>query len=187
MTIASEIIFVTIALLVFGLLLVITIFRLRSREVILFHLGLYSAMGVFLSLSLLAGLLQVTSLPAHTQALINQFALLALILVFGGLTLNFLKKEQNTITSYWGAGLVILLLWSVMAFNFQGVGAATAAFLANMGLGLDQMGQLALVIAGLGWLVALGTTLVALSLDFRKRQPTQYLNKLRYWLIATLC
>lgn len=185
MPIVSEIIVVAIALLVFGLLLVITILRLRSREIILFHLGLYSIMGVFLGLSLLAGLLQVTNLPADTQVFISQFALLALILVFGGLTLNFLRKQQNTITSYWGAGLVILLLWSVVAFNFQGWAVATATFLTNMGLGLDQVGQLALAIAGVGWLTALGTTLVALSLDFRKRQPTQYLNKLRYWLIAT--
>ncbi len=185
MPLVSEIIFVSIALLVFGLLLGITISRLRSRETILFHLGLYSALGFFLSLSLLAGLLQVSNLLANTQALINQFALLALILIFGGLTLNFLKKEQKTLTIYWSAGLIILLFWSICTLDFQGWGAAIIAFLANMGLGMSQIGQLALMIAGLGWLMALGTALVALSLDFRKRQPTQYLNKLRYWLIVT--
>jgi signal transduction histidine kinase len=185
MLLFPEIIFVSIALLVFGLLLVITLSRLRSRETILFHLGLYSALGLILSLSLLTGLLQVSTLPVNTQILINQFALLALILTFGGLTLNFLKKEHRTLTIYWSVGLVILFLWSICALDFQGWGTAIAAFLTNMGLGISQIEELALMIAGLGWLMALGTALVALSADFRKRQPTQYLNKLRYWLIVT--
>jgi signal transduction histidine kinase len=39
--------------------------------------------------------------------------------------------------------------------------------------------------SGVGWVVAIGIALIALILGFRKRQPTQYLNKLRYWLVAT--
>ena len=42
-----------------------------------------------------------------------------------------------------------------------------------------------LLISGLGWIMAMATVLGALSIEFRERQSAKYLNRLRYWLIAT--
>jgi signal transduction histidine kinase len=183
MPIISEIIVVSIALLVFGLLLVLTVPRFRSRETLVFHLALYSALGFFLNLSLLVSLLGVTTLSPINHYLTIQFILLALVLTFGALTLNFLRREQRTLITYWSSGLVILLLWGFFIFNPQNWGDAVVALMG--GMGVSQVGQLAQIAAGLGWLLALATALTALTMDFRKRQATQYLNRLRYWLIAT--
>ncbi len=185
MPIASEIIFVGIALLVFGLFLVSTVSRIRSRETVVFHLAIYSALGLFLNLSFLVSLLEVTTLAPINQYYTNQFTLLALILTFGALTLNFLKREQKSILTYWVSAAIIMLLWSFFVFNPQGWADVVAASLAGAGLGITEAGQIVLVVAGVGWLVAIITALVALTMDFRKRQATQYLNRLRYWLIAT--
>jgi hypothetical protein len=184
MPIATEIIFVGIALLVFGLLLVSTVSRWRTRESVVFHLTSYAALGVFLNLSLLVILLKVTTLAPISQYYTTQFTLLALILTFGALTLNFLKRERKTVLIYWSSAAVILLLWSFFVFNPQGWADAAVASITGAGLGINQTEQLVAVIAGLGWIIALVTTVVALAIDFRKRQATQYLNRLRYWLIA---
>lgn len=185
MPIASEIIIVGLALLVFGLLLVVTVSRLRAREGVDIHLALYAALGVFLNLSLLVGLLQVTTLAPISQYYTSQFTLLALILTFGALTLSFLKRERKTLLIYWSSAVVLLLLWAFFVFNPQGWADAASRALTETGLGIHQTGQIALVVAGLGWVVGLVTAVAALALDFRKRQATQYLNRLRYWLIAT--
>src|SRR6185503_10395781 len=100
MPIASEIVVVSIALLVFGLLLVLTVPRFRSKETVVFHLALYAALGLFSNLSLLVNLLKVTTLSPINHYLTIQFTLLAMILTFGALTLNFLKREQRSLITY---------------------------------------------------------------------------------------
>jgi signal transduction histidine kinase len=185
MPIASEITVVALALLVFGLLLVVTLSRLRFREMVVYHLTLYTALGLSLNLSLLTGLLGVTTLPLANHSVANEFTLLALVLSFGALTLSFLKREPKHLAAYWAGSLFISLLWGLFAFNFQNWGAWASNLLADMGSGLSGVGQLLLIVAGLGWIAAIAITLGALGQDFRKRYPTQFLNKLRYWLIAT--
>lgn len=185
MPIASEVIVVSIGLFIFGLLLLVTISRLRSKEMVVSHLAIYAALGIALNLSLLVGLLEVTNLSSDAHALANQFILVALALTYGALTLSFLKKERRLLTHYWIAALVLLLLWGVFAFDFQGWGTVTLNYVAGFNLGMTQLGHLELLAAGLGWLVGISTGLISLTQDFRKRQPIQYLNKLRYWLIAT--
>ncbi len=181
----SEIVVVSIGLLVFGLLLLVTISRLRSKEMMVSHLALYTTLGMSLNLSLLVGLLQVTNLSPEAHALANQFILATLVLTYGALTLSFLKKERRLLTNYWIAALLLLLLWGIFAFDFQGWGAVTLNYLAGFNLGLTRLSHLNLLVAGLGWLAGLITGLINLARDFGKRQPIQYLNKLRYWLIAT--
>ncbi|MBE7552366.1 MAG: GAF domain-containing sensor histidine kinase [Anaerolineales bacterium] len=185
MPIAPEIVFVAIVLLVFSLLLILAVSRFRARETVVFHLALYAGLGFFLGLSLLVSLLNVTTLSPINQYYTNQFILLALILTFGALTLNFLKRDQKTLVTYWSGGFVILLLWSFFVFNPQGWAEAAANYVAGLSIGINQTGELAMIAAGLGWIMAVITSLVALAVDFRKRQATQYLNRLRYWLITT--
>src|SRR5262245_57840667 len=132
MPIATEIVFVAITLLVFGLLLVLAVPRFRARETVVFHLALYGGLGLFFSLSLLVSLLNVTTLSPTNQYYTNQFTLLALILTFGAMTLNFLKREQRTLVTYWSSGFVIMLLWSFFVFNPQGWGDAVANFAAEL-------------------------------------------------------
>jgi signal transduction histidine kinase len=108
-----------------------------------------------------------------------------MILTYGALTLNFLKRGQKTLVTYWTSATIILLLWSFFVFNPQGWADGVSTYVLEAGIGVTQKEQLALLVAGLGWLMALVTSLVALTMDFGKRQATQYLNRLRYWLIAT--
>ncbi|NJN93785.1 MAG: hypothetical protein HC875_06695 [Anaerolineales bacterium] len=111
MPIASEIIIVGLDLLVFGLLLAVIVPRLRTREGVDIHLTLYAGLGIFLNLSLLVSLLQVTTLAPISQYYTSQSTLLALILTFGALTLSFLKRERKTLLTYWSSAVVVLLLW----------------------------------------------------------------------------
>ncbi len=182
MPVAFESIIVSIAALVFGLLLAVTAPRIRTRELTVHHLALYALMGLFSNIALLIGLLQVANIPVIAFTLATQFGLLALILTFGALTLTFVKQSQRVLISYWGVGLVLLLLWGLFAFDVQGIGQAALSVIAGM---VDSVGQLITLVAALGWVVGILTALIALSLAFRKRQLTQYLNKLRYWLTAT--
>ncbi len=180
MIIIPEIVITSIVLLAFGLLLVLAILRLRSREPVIFYLALYVILGLLSSLSQLMTLLSVTPLTnIITYEQVTEFGLLAMIVSFGALTLNFLKKKRNILIGYWVGGLVILVLWIVLAFNLGGWDNVVANF------GVSQIGSSALILAWAGWLVAIATALIALSLDFRQRRSTQYMNRLRYWLIAT--
>ncbi|MFN8458731.1 MAG: GAF domain-containing protein [Anaerolineae bacterium] len=185
MPVVSEIVVVSIGLFLFGLLLLVTVSRLRSKEMMVSHLALYAALGVALNLSLLVGLLRVTNLSSEAHALANQFMLVALALTYGALTLSFLKKERRQLTNYWIAALVILLLWGIVAFDFQGWGTIVLNYVAGFNLGVTHIGHLEMLVAELGWLVGVITGLFSLTQDFVKRQPIQYLNKLRYWLIST--
>jgi len=186
----SEIVAASIASLVFSLLLVLSALRARSRQLVVFHLALYGLLGLLLSLSEL--MLSISFPPliiGLTYPQVSQISLLAMTLTFGALTLNFLKKGRNGLISYWVAALIIFSVWAVFTFdNF----VSQSYSLASVGLSPELLaavglGQLTLpaLLAGLGWLVAIVTALVALLLDYRKRQLTQYKNRLWYWLIAT--
>jgi signal transduction histidine kinase len=176
----STSIVVAIALVVFGLLLVLSASRLRSKELVTYHLTLYVGLGFFLSLTRLMDLLQVVIIANIEHNLVVQFALLAMILTFGALTLSFLRRSRERLISYWVAALVILLLWSLLAFDIFGWGSALSGF-----LGESNSIRAPLLVAGLGWILAIATALITVTADFRKRQTTQYLNRLRYWLIGT--
>jgi signal transduction histidine kinase len=178
--ITPEIAVTLVVLLAFTLSVVLAILRLRStREVVVIHLAAYTALGGVASLFHLVALLQVTPLAIIGYHLAFELTLLLMILTYGALTLTFLEKEQTKLFGYWAGAGLIFLLWSILAFNLLGWGDA-----AGLAVGLTAP-QLAQAVAGVGWLAALITTLAILTLDFRQHHPTQYLNRLRYWLIAT--
>ena len=91
----SEIVITSITLMFFGLLLVLAGLRLRSKEPVVFHLILYIGLGFVSNLSRLMAGLNMTTLPTTTYSLLTEFTLLAMVLVFGALTLSFLKKERK--------------------------------------------------------------------------------------------
>ena len=100
MIIATEIVVASIAVFVFGLLLILVALRLRSRESVIFHLALYIVLGLGLSISNLLSLLaQTTSGNSSTPSPITEFLSVAMVLSFGALTLNFLKKERKVLYS----------------------------------------------------------------------------------------
>jgi signal transduction histidine kinase len=187
--ITPEIITVSIVTLVFGLLLIPAVLRLRSGEKVVFHLLLYMGLGFLLDLFILLALLKLTTIASTVYDLLIDATQLVMILAFGALTLGFLKKERKSLLRYWGVALVILLLWPLFTFNFLGwakiIEEVTITSLSQIGLNVQWIGPPILILSGGGWVVAIGTALIALTFDFRKRQPTQYLNKLRYWLVAT--
>jgi signal transduction histidine kinase len=167
-----EFIIPSIALFVFGLLLVMAALRLRSEKTMILHLILFAGLGFLSNLFQLMTLLEITALPDISPDLLSQIALWATVLAFGALTLNFLKKKQNILLGYWGGVIIILLIWNVLAFNLWPI-----PFI----FGVDSI----FVLAGLSWVLAIITACVALSTEFRKRQSAQHVNRLRYWLIAT--
>lgn len=175
-----EIIATSIATLAFGLLLIIAVLRLRSSEGVIIHLTVYVALGLALGGLVLVSLLSPTNpLTKSLANLLVQVVALAMILSFGALTLNFLKKKGQALMVYWGIALIILALWGMLTFNVLGWGQAIANLNPNPAI------QPTLILAGLAWLGALVISFVALGADLRKRQPLQYKNRLRYWLIAT--
>ncbi len=168
-----EIVTTSIALLAFGLLSVLAGLRLRSNKAAALHLFIFAGFGFFLSLFRLMTTLNITALTEITYNQLGELALLAMILAFGALTLNFLNKKKNVLISYWGGAIVILLLWGLFAFN-----VLTNTYLIP-GITYSQ------VLLALGWVLAVVTAFVALSTEFKKQQSAKHLNRLRYWLTAT--
>jgi signal transduction histidine kinase len=187
--ITPETVIVSIITLVFGLLLIPAALRLRSEEKVVFHLLLYMGLGFLLSIFILLDLLKITALASYVYALLIDATQLMMIVAFGALTLNFLRKQRKSLLRYWIMALVILLFWTLFTFNFLGWGRiieeVTITYLSQTGLNVQWIGPSTLIMSGVGWVVPISVALIALILDFRKRQPTQYLNKLRYWLVAT--
>ncbi len=178
----SEIIVISIALLVFGLLFVLAGLRLRSQEAVIYHLVLYEGLGFFLGLSLLATVVPLATLGGGgAYELAAEAALLAMVLVFGTLAFNLTRKGPSYIGTYWVVILAIIALWGVTAFNLQGWGDI---ILNSSGIG--QLGPPNLILSGLGWVIAIVTSTLVVGLDYRQKHPLQHKNRLRYWLISTI-
>lgn len=189
MSVIPEIVVASVASVIFGLLLVVTALRLRSREPVVTSLALLVVLGLVVSLSRLMTVLAVTPLVSTIPyQQVSEVALLGTILVFGGLTLTLLRRQTNYLIGYWVGAAIILIIWSVITFvNPLGEGISanfglSEDFLANFGNG--KISALSLIISALGWVVAIVVALIAVFVDFRKRQSIQYVNRLRYWLIA---
>jgi signal transduction histidine kinase len=173
--ISFEIVITSIALLIFGLLLVLAGFRVRRNETVTLHLTIYLGLGFVANLSRMSDILGVTPLPGTGYNPFTGLALLAMVLSFGALTLSFLKKRQAVLLAYWVGVIAFLLLWYFFRTNLGSLG--------NFELipGVRNV----LLISALGWIFSIGTSLASLSSEFRRHQPVKYLNRLRYWLIAT--
>ncbi len=168
-----------IVTLILGFLLIPAFLRARLRDSMVWYLIIYLIMSFALSLTRLLDLLALPLLPETTYTLIIAFTQLAIGLVFGALTLSFLKRETAALIKYWGAALIVLIVWGLLAFDVREW--QTAAASAAAGLPLTP----ALLVTIAGWLLGLGVSIAATFSDFRKRQqPAQFLNKLRYWLVA---
>ncbi len=179
----AKIIVVAIALLIFGLLLVLGVSRLRSKEFLIYYFTLYTGLGFLLNLALLMSLMDVATLAGINYNLLVEFALLAQALAFGALTLNFIRKNHQVIMIYGISALVGVILWIVLAANLMNWGSVIGAFFQQIPAGGPSPATL--LPTGLGWLGAMATAVGALVVDLRKRRPIQYLNRLRYWLIVT--
>lgn len=187
--ITPEIIVAIITLLILGLLLVLAPLRWRLKEPAVYHLTLYTGLAFTSNVFILMALLDVDIDPSllHYDLAI-EFTLLAMILSFGALTLTFLKRGRGVsggYISYWVAATLILATSLIFALDVQGWTHQAIIMLAGMGLGIGGSEQLVTTVMGLGWVFSLSTVLIDLSLGLKQHQPTQYLNRLRYWLIIT--
>ncbi len=166
--------------LIFGLLFILTALRLLSEEKVVFHSVLSMALGLVVSLTtLLTHFESVTFLSIEGYELVAQAALLAFTLSFGALTLDFIKTDRRLIINYWIVAGIIFLLWVLLTFDPATWGQRL------IDLATVERTPAILTLSVLNWTVGISTALVALTLDFRRRHPTQYLNRLRYWVIAT--
>ncbi|MCB0154781.1 MAG: HAMP domain-containing histidine kinase [Anaerolineae bacterium] len=181
-----HILVLSITTILFGLLIVPTALRLLSKERVVFHLLLYIILGLIANLSFLLAGLALTTLTEQAYLLTAHGTLLAFSLSFGALTLDFLKTEQRRILQYWGSALAILLVWLLFAFDWLGWGQVSFPATPITETPLTGLGPGPTLVAGLGWLVGLVTTLIAVAVDFKQPHPTQYLNRLRYWIIVTV-
>lgn len=183
--VSPEIIFASITLLLLSLLLVLTVLRWRLRGPLVFPLAIYTSLSLLVNLFILLALSDMTTTHLNYPLTI-EFNLLALILSFGALTLTFLRKTKRGLWSYWGITLILLALWSGFTINFQGRTDQVMTLLSNSVLNLNTVGELTRLVAGLGWAISLITVVVGLLSERRKHHPTQFLNRLRYWLIVTI-
>lgn len=171
-----EIVITSIVLFFYSLLLVLSVLRLRSKDILVMYLTMYIGLGMLGSLSQLMMSLRVASLPGITFYNFTQLLLLTMVLVFGFLTLGFLKKGRNPLTGYVVVSLLIVAIWSLFAFNLGNIGNLITGVAGDV---------IATTWAGIGWIIAIATAFVSLGQEFRQRLASKYLNRLRYWLIAT--
>lgn len=108
------IVVISIGVLGSALLVGITVARLRSKEVVLYHFAFYAALGLGLNIILLW---QALSPGGGTYDWLPQLLLLLINLVFGSLTLHFLNKPRRILINYGGAALGVVLLWGIFALN----------------------------------------------------------------------
>lgn len=182
---APEVVVTSITLLVFGLLLLLTILRWRFVETVIVHLGLFIGLGFFTNLFLLLAWLDAPPANVH-YVLLSQFSLLAMILTFGALTLNMLKKQRNNLLTYWTVAFLILLLWSALAGTLilQNNGSVSLPSISPFTPGNRYHSML--MVAGMGGIVAIGTVAINLAWAFKQPRPIQFVNRLRYWLMVTV-
>ena len=111
-------IIISIAVLIFGLLLVISAFRLRRKEaVVLSFNALYYLWISLKSFSPHRCVGNHASTPVPRLIHSPIYSCLAMILAFGGLTLTFLKRHRGILIGYWAASLIVLALWIVFTPN----------------------------------------------------------------------
>ena len=175
--ITPEIVITSINLLFFFLLFVVASLRLRSGNTVVIHLAIYIGFGLLAGLMLVLVVLDSIPLLGIPYTILTGLFLLAMILAFGALSLSFLEKRQKALVTYWSVAAVILIIWAVFAFNIGGFQTSAKE---QSGLMLTQL------ISGLGWAIPIVVSLAALWTAFRKKQLSKYLNRLRYWLIATM-
>jgi len=185
--ITPETIVASVTLFILALLLVLALLRSRLKEWAVFHLAIFTGLAFASNLLTLMALLNVNleSTTSLDYGLATEFIQLAMILSFGALTLSFTKKSPAALVGYWSAALIILAAWSGLVINFEGRLDAAIRLVADLGLNINTTGQVITLMNGLGWLVSFITVLLSLIQGFRKQQPTQYLNRLRYWLMIT--
>lgn len=172
---SPEIIVTSIISLLFVLLLVIAGFRMRLKDAVVVHLALYVALGLLSSLAYFTTALGISPLPGIPNTPFTQLMPLTTVLAFGALSLHFLKKKRSNLIGYWVGALLLVFVWNVLTFNLWNWGR----------LAVIPGVSSALIVAGVGWVAAIATVLGVLTTEFRKRQSAKYLNRLRYWLIAT--
>ncbi|MCB0210708.1 MAG: GAF domain-containing protein [Anaerolineae bacterium] len=161
-----------IVLLGFILLLILASLRLRSQQAIVIHLAVYLSFGVLSNLAeLLLGL--AGEAPPPTLPFLSGFCLLGMVATLGALTLNFLEREKNQVMTFWASSGLILAVWFVTAS--RGISISLIPGLRNT-----------LVLTALMWLVTLATSIIALTTEFKQKQSAKHLNRLRYWLTATV-
>jgi signal transduction histidine kinase len=173
--ITLEIVIISIVLFIYSLLLILAGFRLQLKNRLVSHLVLYLGLGIATTVSWLGQILVPTPPQGIWFASFTQLFLFTMILSFGALTLRFLNIKRSVWFSYWGLMLVLILAGSIFTFNIQGWNNIPIA------PGVDNR----LLINFAGWVVAIGASLIALSLSYYRQQSAKYLNRLRYWLIAT--
>ena len=173
--ITIEIVIISIALLIYSLLLVLAGFRLQLGNKLVLHFVLYLGLGVASSITRLAELFITTPPPGLSFSSLTQLFLFAMILSFGALTLRFLNISHRVRLGYWALLLVLIILQSILTFNILNWNSIQIV------PGADNR----LVVAIAGWLIAISASLIALSLSYKRQQTAKYLNRLRYWFIAT--
>jgi hypothetical protein len=166
-----ELVIASIAALVFAGLSIWTILSLRSKEKIVYYVLLYVGLGLVLS-----GL-QLTTAFIPLLPVFIELTQLALILAFGALTLAFLKKKQPALITYGVVAGIILLLWSLLAFNVLGWSELISTTLAaQTGFDLHRLASPAVMMAGLGWLVSKQITLLVNCSDPAYHRRAIFIN-----------
>ncbi|MCB0196925.1 MAG: GAF domain-containing protein, partial [Anaerolineae bacterium] len=154
------------------MLLMLASLRLRSQQAIVIHLTVYLSFGVLSNLfELLLSLAGEPSSPI--LPLLSNFFLVGMVATFGALTLNFLEREKNHILTFWASSSLILVVWLVTAS--RGISLNFIPGLSNI-----------VVLTGLMWLITLATGIITLTTEFKQKQSAKHLNRLRYWLTATV-
>lgn len=176
---APELGITSITLIAFCLLQAFSFSRWRLADAALIHLRIYIGFGLLANLLFLLSLFKLT--PTFNYQLTTEAALLLMTTSLGGLTLSSLKRPLNDLKVYWGGQLILVLTWSVLAFDVQGL----ATHLTGSSSELGGSSPVQAVVSGIIWLASLTTMTINLLVAWRTPRPTQFHNRLRYWLIVT--
>ncbi|RME78440.1 MAG: GAF domain-containing protein, partial [Chloroflexi bacterium] len=175
-----EAILTLITAIMFSLVVISTVMRLPSREGANIHLLFFAVGGLIFSILLLLQWAVVGSLPGMIAEDLLGISAAVVSVLYAGLTLSFLRRKPLTLGIFWVLGLLITAGAVLVNFDIQQWGQKTAAIISLPPQTLAYWSNAGITAA------ALATALIATLVDFRHRKSVQHLNRLRYWLIATL-
>lgn len=177
---APELGITSITLIAFCFLQVFSFSRWRATDAALMHLRLYVGSGLMANLLFLLSLFDLTRTLNYHFTIEVTLSMMAIGL--GGLTLCSLKRPWSEVRIYWSVQLSLVFTWNLLAFDVQGLATRLGEGPINFGGSLLVQD----VVSGLTWLVSLATVTINLLVARRKPRPTQFHNRLRYWLIVAL-
>lgn len=179
MDISPDVIISLIGIITFGLLIIPTALRWRTKENATYTLFFYLALSLVWNVGILIKSLAVSqnAIPQTFFGWVTSISQVAMPVVFGALTPAFFKRTR-ILYRYWIFGVIILSAWLVIKLNIYDVAGLITSYLPPN----TELNIVSYYMTFLIWGTATVMSLWVLHTGFKAYPQAQYRNRFIYWL-----